>query len=308
MIFLKKEKIVWKFQMVINLIKEMGNIQRLQIKLSKEIFEFENEKKKFETEIKILLGESESQEFIDDTQVEETLHSVMDKLIQLEKSRNNLLQNLENNSISYENEFVVHPSQNSKETKNMIKNNRIIEIVSKKENINHEMKCLRENKQTIQNEIQKLTSDEKKLKEEMTLLLKQKEDLLIFKLKAINGKKKCNSDQNLVNKYISLGSKELIDEIKIISKKKFGYTEKDKIIYNQLNNIETKQIDYKSKVTTIGDNCQQANEFLESCEKKIENLTEEQFNKFKNYFIETFNIFEPNYILNADLIQNSQKK
>ena len=40
----------------------------------------------------------------------------------------------------------------------------------------------------------------------------------------------------------------------MISKKKFGYTEKDKLIYNQLNNIETKQISYKSKVSSIGDN------------------------------------------------------
>ena len=228
----------------------------------------------------------------------------MEDLVNLQERRIMLINQLENNSFNNNFEINFYPTQDSKETKVLKQNNLIDKIIMEKEKIGKEVNELQKNKNQIENEISELSKTRKNTKEKMMLLQKQKEDLTYFKLKAEKNKRLCKSDTDFINKYISMESKQLIDYIKKLSKKHIGFTEKDKLIYNQLNDIENKQTDFKTKVNEIGDGCEHANIFIETCEKKIENLTENQFSKFKKYFLETFRLFEPKFIVQTNLIQN----
>lgn len=277
--------------------------------MNKEIFEMKIDQTKFgnKEELVNMVDSLDTQS--QESKIEyynEQLTSLMNDLVNLHKKRVQLIKEIETEE--WEDQAIVDKETKTVPTKIKKNQSRITSFGKEREKLEKEQQQISATAQKIKSN---LRDSEKKLiyiQTELKVKQKQREDLLIFKTKSSKNKLNCKVDEEIVKKNRVKSSEALIKKLKKLSKKKYHYTEKDKVIYNQLGEIEGKQDAYHNQVSTIKDNKKAVTRHLKKCDRKIEALSEDYFHNFKTQFFEYFKIFEPGFVMQADLINISQNK
>ena len=276
--------------------------------MKQEIFELKVELTNLgkESQLESWIETEDSQTLSKVNNVNEKLHETMGKLVNLQAQRAVLIKAIQN-EIRGEGEEEQSRKSLKERTTIKKKGSRFSNLGKQRTEIRKEMRKAKKNQQELERKVRLTENSFKQISTELKVKQKQKEDLILFKKKSERNKNSCNVDQDLVKKYQSASSEELIKKIKKLSKKSHQYTEKDKVIYNKLDHIQNKQTIYQDQVKIIKENKGTVANQLEICDRKIEELSEDYFNNFKENFFRYFRIFEPRFVVRANLVNLTQK-
>ena len=276
--------------------------------MKQEIFELKVELTNLgkESQLESWIETEDSQTLSKVNNVNEKLHETMGKLVNLQAQRAVLIKAIQN-EIRGEGEEEQSRKSLKERTTIKKKGSRFSNLGKQRTEIRKEMRKAKKNQQELERKVRLTENSFKQISTELKVKQKQKEDLILFKKKSERNKNSCNVDQDLVKKYQSASSEELIKKIKKLSKKSHQYTEKDKVIYNKLDHIQNKQTIYQDQVKIIKENKGTVANQLEICDRKIEELSEDYFNNFKDNFFRYFRIFEPRFVVRANLVNLTQK-
>lgn len=230
------------------------------------------------------------------------LNEIMSKLIRLKKERSKLIKEIENQEVNGDNGLTTLYNDTRNDNTKIKKNkSRISSFSRKKEKLRIHLQKLRKDNQECNQDLRKAENKFKELLMEVRVEEKKRDDLLMYKKRSIKHKNTCKVDEEIVKKYRTESSNTLLKKIKKLSGIKFQYTEKDKIIYNQLHEFENKRNNYKDQIDTIKDNKYYVKNHLKKCDKIIEQLSKDYFDTFKDHFFSIFKKFEPNFVISASL-------
>lgn len=236
-------------------------------------------------------------------QESQQLNSVMNELVHLRKQRAKWIKRIEN----FESEQSEAWVKEFETPKSSAKDSKTIELRREREKLAKEIRKMKEKQQKLEKKLRSSENQFKGISMEIKVKQKQKDDLLIFKKKSLKNKENCNADSKLIQKYRAKSSTQLIEKIKKLSRKHSLYTEKDRVIYNQLPNIENKQVTYTDQVGVIKANKRAVTRHLTTCDEKIRVLSLKYFDDFRDSLEGHFAQFEPNFSLDTSLVEITQQ-
>lgn len=230
------------------------------------------------------------------------LNTVMDRLVHLRKERAKCIKKIE--SAGFEDK--TSSTSRFETPKAKTKDSKALELRRESDKLGKQILKMQSQQQRLQKKLRKAESEFKAISMQIKVKQKQKEDLLVFKKKTIKSKEACNVNDKLVDKYRAKQSTQLISKIKELSRNKSHYTEKDRVIYNQLHDIENKQVTFADQVDVIKHNKRAVTRHLTTCDEKIRVLSREYFENFRASLESHFAQFEPNFNLDTALVEVTQ--
>lgn len=229
----------------------------------------------------------------------------MDRLVSLRKQRAECIQGIEHFEADqpHLNRFETPRAKASLPGKD----SKSVQLRREKESLQKAFLQTQRAQAKVEKELRGAENQLKQKSMEVKVRQKQKQDLLLFKRKSGKARESCQADEALLKKYRTKTSKQLIEKIKKLGANRPTYTEKDRVIYNQLHSIENKQDTFKDQVGVIEQNKQAVRRHLGTCDRKIRALSLQYFDDFRASLERTFAKFEPTIELQASIVQDSQQ-